>query len=124
MRVIDQSDLAQRNSQDIKNVYHKHWLSDCQDGRYVFDAPQFYLTKGVARFINGRHRTLLLIKHLTEIPMALTGMDGYPIWATHPHQLSINSLNQMSVRKLTGQEIFTFPDLPIEYLGYDHNIGK
>lgn len=123
MRIVDQYDLAQRNSKNIESAYHEYWLSPCADGSYLFHAPQFYLTKGVAKFINGRHRTMLLSQHLTEIPMALTNMDGYPIWAANPHRTSADSLSQMSVRKLTEKDIFTFPDLPVKYLGYDHNIG-
>lgn len=103
MRVVDQPDLAQRNSIKIENAYHQHWLSECRDGSYLFQAAQFYLTQGAAKFINGRHRTLLPCQHLTEIPMALTNMDGHPIWSARPHQASLDSLSQMSVRKLTGQ---------------------
>ena len=124
MQVVDQADLAQRNSRNIESAYHKHWLSLCPDGSYLFHAPQFYLTKGVAKFINGRHRTLLLCQHLDEIPMALTNMDGHPIWTAHPHQSSADSLSHMFIHELSGQEMFTFPDLPVKYLGYDDNIGK
>lgn len=60
MRVFDKFDLAQRNSATIECIYHEHWLSLCPDGSYLFYAPQFCLTEGIARFINGRHRTLLL----------------------------------------------------------------
>ena len=124
MRIVDQSDLAQRNSENIENAYHEHWLSPCQDGSYLFHAPQFYLTKGVAKFINGRHRMVLLSQYLKVIPMALTNMDGYPIWAANPHQTSAQSLSQISMGKLTEEKVFTFPDLPVKYLGYDHNIGE
>jgi len=124
MLAVDQTDLAQRNSQRIEDAYHQHWLSPCPDGTYLFHAPEFYLTSGVARFINGRHRTLVLSKHLIEIPMALTNMDGYPIWAAHAHQSSLDVLARMYVRKVTAREAFSFPDLPVRYLGYDDNIGR
>lgn len=124
MRIVDQWDLAQRKSKQIENAYHEHWFSECTDGSYLFHAPEFYLKEGVARFINGRHRTLVLGQHLNEIPMALTNMDGYPVCAPHPLQSSVKVLEQISTRKLTGEEIFEFPDLPQRYLGYDHNIGK
>jgi len=124
MCAVDQSDLATRNSLEIENAYHEHWFSLRPDGSYLFHAPEFYLNKGVAKFINGRHRTLLLSQHLANIPMALTNMDGYPIHAAHPHQSSTDILTKISVCKLTGKETFCFPDLPLRYLGYDHNIGK
>ena len=124
MLAVDQTDLAQRTSQKIEDAYHEHWLSPCPDGSYLFHAPEFYLKNGVARFINGRHRTLVLSKHLIEIPMALTNIDGYPVYAAHAHQSSLDVLAAMSVRKATEQEAFCFPDLPVRYLGYDHNISK
>ena len=124
MRIVDQQDLAQRKSDEIINSYHEYWLSKSNNGIYLFHPPEFYLTKGLARFINGRHRMLVLHKYLTEIPMALTNMDGCPVFADKPHQMSVEVLNSISVTKLNGNEVFNFPDLPIKYLGYDHNIGK
>lgn len=124
MQVVDPVDLAQRSSVEIENAYHEYWLTPCDDGSYAFCAPVFYFKEGVAKFINGRHRTLLLTKHLTAIPMALANMDGYPTTATCPHRDSVDVLRQISVRKITREEVFSFPDLPIRYLGYDPNIGK
>jgi hypothetical protein len=124
MNTVDSWDLAQRKSQHIENAFHEHWLTPCADGIYLFLAPEFYLTNGRARFINGRHRTLLLSRHLREIPMALTNMDGYPVHAASPSQLSLNAIQRISVRKVSPSEVFDFPDMPVRYLGYDHNIGK
>lgn len=100
------------------------WLTQYADGSYQFHAPEFYLTKGIVKFINGRHRTLLLGKHLKNIPMALTNMDGFPPFATGPRPESLEALAKISVQKLTGNEMLEFPDLPIQYLGYDNSIGK
>ena len=124
MGIVDELDLAQRESEEVVDAYHEHWLSECDDGIYAFHAPEFCLTNGMTEFINGRHRTVLLARHLNEIPMALTNMDGYPIYESQPLTSSIEVLKKISKRKLSGEEIFEFPDLPIKYLGYDHNIGK
>jgi len=124
MRIVDPWDLAQRVSEKIEKAYHEHWFSESTDGGHLFHAPEFYLRAGVARFINGRHRTLVLSQYLNEIPMALTNMDGYPVFAAHPLQSSVKVLEQISIRTLTGEEIFEFPNLPLKYLGYDRNIGK
>ena len=124
MAIIDAKDLAQRKSEIIEDAYHVHWLTPCADGSYQFHAPEFYLTKGIVKFINGRHRTLLLVKHLEYIPMALTNMDGFPPFATGPRPESLKALAKISVQRLTDNEILEFPELPIKYLGYDDNIGK
>lgn len=124
IRIVDQQDLARRNSETIIDAYHEHWLASCEDGIYLFHAPEFYLEAGIARFINGRHRTLLLGRHLSEFPMALANMDGYPISASQPQPQSMEVLKQISKKKLDSREPFELPDLPIKYLGYDHNIGK
>lgn len=123
-RIVNTWDLAQRNSGSIEDAYHEHWFCKNENGSFAFHAPEFYLRKGTASFINGRHRTLLLRRHLEEFPMALTNMDGYPVYSSQPTQESVQTLHQISIRKLTGKEIFDFPDLPVKYLGYDQNIGK
>lgn len=46
------------------------------------------------------------------------------VYRERPLQRSLDSLSQISIRKLAGGEVFEFPDLPIRYLGYDANIGK
>ena len=114
MSIVDQWDLAQRESQTIEDAYHEYWFSGCSNGCRLFHAPEFYLEKGIAKFINGRHRTLVLSRHLEEAPMALTNMDNH----------SEITLQNISIRALTGDEVFDFPDLPHKYLGYDTNIGK
>jgi hypothetical protein len=124
MAIIDAQDLAQRKSETIEDAYHEHWLTQYTDGSYQFHAPEFYLSNGIVKFINGRHRTLLLGKHLKNIPMALTNMDGFPPFATKPSPESLEALAKISAKKLTGNEILEFPDLPIKYLGYDDNIEK
>jgi hypothetical protein len=124
MRVVDQVDLATRDSQQIENAFHEHWLSPLPDGSYLFRAPEFYLRDGVARFINGRHRTLVLAQSMSEIPMALTNMDLYPVHSVRPRQSSVDTLKRISVRQLSPGEVLAFPDLQIRYLGFDHNIGK
>jgi len=119
MKIVDHEDFAERESTTIHNLFHENWFRGDQ-----FLPPIFYLTEGVATFINGRHRTLVLMNHLQQIPMALAGMDGYPVHSETPHNLSQKVLTDISIARLTGEEEFEFPDLPVEYLGFDLNLGK
>lgn len=108
----------------IVDAFHVHWLRTDPAGIVRFHAPEFYLTQGVASFINGRHRTLVLANHRAEIPMALTNMDLFPLMGAGPSQESFAVLQRLSVRTLDTDETVELPDLPVKYLGFDLNIGK
>lgn len=123
LKIVCPEDLARRNFIEIKNAFQLHWFKNIEGENY-FHAPEFFLTNGVARFINGRHRTLMLSKHLKDLPMALTNIDGYPFLGKTPSEVSQAVLKSITISKLNGDETFDFPDLPIEYLGFDLNIGK
>jgi hypothetical protein len=124
MRIVDKENLKARESEVIRDAYHKYWFEQGENGILQFHAPEFYLTNGIAQFVNGRHRTLLLSRYLDTMPMALTNMDGYPMDEEEPSKRSLDVLNKISIREIEEGEVFEFPDLPIRYLGYDPNIGK
>ena len=124
MRIVDEEDLKTRESELVKDMYHKYWFEEGKNGILTFHAPEFYLTKGVAYFINGRHRVVLLSRYLNVMPMALTNMDGSPFCEAQPTEKSVEVLNRISIREIEKNEVFNFPKLPIKYLGYDLNIGK
>jgi hypothetical protein len=124
MALVDAQDLALRKSETIDDAYHEHWLIQCQDGSYHFHAPVIYINRGAIKFINGRHRTLVLSRHMQEIPMALASIDGSPPSTITTRTASMETLTAISRKKLTSSEAFDFSELPIKYLGYDDNIGK
>jgi len=124
MEIVDQDDLARRKSKTIRNAYHQYWFDDADSAFPSFDSPVFYLDNGVARFINGRHRTLMLLRHLDCLPMALASLDGCPFMTDQPSSASVSALREISIRRINNQETFEFPCLPIVYLGFDQNIGK
>ena len=113
--IVDTSDLAQRQSLDINDAYHKYWFRLAANGDLAFEVPVFYLRSGIAKFINGRHRALLLHRHLAAFPMAVADVDK--------SAESSFALRKISIRELHGGERFRFPDLPIRYLGFDYNLG-
>lgn len=74
----------------------------------------------------------MLQDHLLPLPYksrmiestALANIDGSPPLAKKYRPESVEAFSKISENKLTGTEVFDFPDLPLKYLGYDDNIGK
>jgi hypothetical protein len=104
MRCVDQVDLACRESAEIKDCYLAAWFSWSQNGERCFSPPAFYLKNARAFFINGRHRALLLSRHLRVLPMALTQVDVF----------SQDALECIVDREIELNEILVLPDLPIQ----------
>ena len=75
MACVDPDDLACRESQLVEEYYRADWFY-FEPGATLFNAPAFYLKDNRAFFINGRHRTVLLARHLSLLPMALTQIDA------------------------------------------------
>ena len=117
MEIVDEWDLAQREHQIIEDCYNKTWFNCEKDGIPKFIPPAFCLKGGNTSFINGRNRIVLLIRHMERVPMALANMDGYPITAEKPSAESEEVLSFIAVRPIDLNEVFDFPDLPIEDLG-------
>src|SRR3954462_8214036 len=75
MKIVDPWDFACRESAVVRDAFLHDWFR--RDGDYLaFNPPAFYLKDGIARFINGRHRTVLLFRYMQVVPMALTRMDS------------------------------------------------
>ena len=79
------------------------WFYTSSDGVRYFNLPAFFLKGGRAKFINGRHRTALLLDHLELLPMALTQMDDE----------SAAVLERIVQRALNLGEVLNLPDLPV-----------
>ncbi|MDO6686138.1 MULTISPECIES: hypothetical protein [unclassified Agarivorans] len=122
--IVDEEDLACRESAIINDAYHQHWFSEGEDPVKEFALPVIYLRHGIAKFINGRHRTLVLSKHLNAIPMAIAALQTAPFVSKAEFALNCETLSRLVIRKIKSDEVFTFPELPVEYLGFDLNLGK
>ena len=103
MRHVDREDLARRESKKVVDCYLSSWFHRGQNGIYFFNPPAFYLDKGQALFINGRHRTVLLSRYLEVLPMALTQMDS----------ASESVLREIVQGGIDLDEVFVLPDLPM-----------
>ena len=102
MHCVDEKDLACRDSATVLDQYLATWFH-WNDGECFFNLPAFYLRNGRALFINGRHRTILLSRHLDRLPMALTQLD----------HASESTLENLVARPLSEGEVIFLPDLPI-----------
>lgn len=76
VRLLDQNDIMQRDSQVILDCYHPNWF-DSEENSSYFYPPAVFFDSGRVKFINGRHRALLLVKYLDEIPIMLTKSDSH-----------------------------------------------
>ncbi len=99
---VNQADLACRDSQVIEDFYRTAWF-EFRHKQWFFNPPAFYLKQGSAFFINGRHRSLLLSRHLPLVPMSLTQVD----------QESKAVLSRINRGQIALTEVFELPDLPM-----------
>lgn len=74
MEHIDVGDLNCRASEVIQNLYHKDWFFELNGSAY-FSPPSANIDDGVIKFINGRHRSILLSRHLSEFPFLIGNLD-------------------------------------------------
>jgi hypothetical protein len=108
MKCVDPIDLSRREAADVRNFYLPDWFRTEQAATY-FNPPAFYLRNGCAFFINGRHRAILLGRHLSLVPMALTQLDTR----------SQSTLANIAEREIAADEEFDLPDLPISRGNHD-----
>ena len=82
------------------------WFEDPENGIQVFKPPNISFRDGVARWINGRHRTELLAKHMNIIiPMEVSIVD--PGFHDPPP-------GEIVCDRLYETDIFDLPDVILE----------
>jgi len=102
---INQEDLALRESHDVIDCYHPAWFLTEHNGDILFIPPAFEFRRGQLCGINGRHRAVLLLRHLSSIPMLLV----------NPKKRPKASLKDIIERKIEENEEIELPNLPINY---------
>lgn len=103
MRNVDQDDLVCREAKEIFDWYHPEWFRRDGNGDLRFTPPAFIFSRGQLRGINGRHRAVLLFRHLEVIPMLLVKHDEWPK----------GKLEEIVHREIATEEIIELPDLSI-----------
>ena len=105
---IDKSDLSCRESENIQDLYHRDWFFE-KNGEGYFTPPTVFIDYGVIKFINGRHRVILLSRHLDAFPLLIGNLD-HVCGKTTERSLSV--LQEITMRKLEEHSIFNnLPDL-------------
>lgn len=103
MKNVDTDDLAFREAKEVLDWYHPEWFRHDNNGDLRFTPPAFIFSRGQLRGINGRHRAVLLYRHLDVIPMLLVDPDQWPK----------DKLSEIVQRKINENEIIELPDLLI-----------
>lgn len=110
LHYTDQDDLNCRNSVVIKDLYHQDWFFEYNNEDY-FIPPAVYITKGVIKFINGRHRSIMLSRHIENFPLLIGNIDN-DICGGVASSKSIDVLVDISVKQLTEHSIIcNLPEL-------------
>jgi hypothetical protein len=99
---VDLDDLACRESREIHDWYHPDWFNTYASELH-FTPPAFIFSRGRLRGINGRHRAVLLYRHLEVIPMLLVSPDTWPQ----------DKLAEIMQQEIGEREPVELPDLPI-----------
>jgi len=98
---FNQKDFYFRNKELVDNNYSKHWFFLDKSGVHWFLLPTIQMISGSTQFINGRHRTAVLIQNIDRLPMAFSG-GGAIAFAKSLRLEPIADICQIE-----------FPDLPI-----------
>jgi len=107
---VDPEYLKFRDSVDIKDLYHPGWFAK-HKGEEYFIPPAAYIEQGVIKFINGRHRTLLLSRHLDEFPLLIGNLD-LDINGESVTTKSIEVLKEITVDQIAEHSVFkNLPEL-------------
>lgn len=103
MNNVDMNDLACRESKVVYNWYHPDWFRNDDNSELYFIPPAFGFLNGFLHGINGRHRAILLFRHLSVIPLLLVQPNMWPR----------EKLALIVQREIRENEIVELPDLPV-----------
>ena len=103
------SDIDCRKSKTILDAYHKDWFYEYEGATY-FIPPAAYIQDGEVFYISGRHRTILLERHLSEFPLLIGNLDFDNSYG-EPTSRSIDAFESIRVSDFIEHSLFTLPDL-------------
>jgi hypothetical protein len=101
--LFDQSDFTNRKCQNVRSEYRSDWFVKNDYNENCFILPVVAFINNRTQFINGRHRTAVLLKYMDLIPLTL----AYPFSMTKHH------LNQITTKPIKKNDFIDLPDLPM-----------
>ena len=102
-KYFDQDDFVNRDCFNVKDAYLSSWFSVDEENRQVFILPTVQFVNGRTQFINGRHRTAVLINYMELIPIALA----------MPLNWEPKVLNKINQRPIVKDKTIEIPNLKI-----------
>ena len=100
---FDQEDFLFRESISIKPLYLDEWFYTPADGIRRFVLPTVQIVSGKTQFINGRHRTAVLLGYLENLPIAFSLQNP----------AAKVFLSRLPLLPLAIDKLIELPDLPI-----------
>jgi hypothetical protein len=113
MANVDLEDLSYRESQEVYDWYHPEWFQQNSAGEMCFTPPAFTFGNGYLKGINGRHRAVLLYRHLDTIPMLLVNPE------TWPH----GKVTEIIQKEIQEGETFDLPELQFNEAIIEHDVS-
>lgn len=108
---FDQDDFLCRESQVVTHAYLAEWFFSQADGTSRFMLPTVQIIAGKTQFINGRHRTAVLLHYQNEFPIAFALPDKGAISSSAREAQDF--LRCLAPRPLDIHQFIELPDLPI-----------
>jgi hypothetical protein len=106
----DPVDLKCRNSGVIQDSYHADWFFEF-NGRNYFEPPPVNIEDGIIKFIDDRHRSILLSRHLDAVPLLIGNLDKDHRGGTATEK-SIEALSKITVKQFPEHSVFNnMPEL-------------
>ena len=100
---FDQADFLCRESGAVIPAYLAAWFHKPKGGADQFCLPVVMFIAGKTQFINGRHRTAVLLPYLEELPIAFSQFNKPPQ----------DFLSRLNLRPLPLDQYIDLPDFPI-----------
>jgi hypothetical protein len=108
---FDQDDFLCRESIVVAPSYLADWFYIQPDGTLLFMLPTISFIAGKTQFINGRHRTAVLLQYLDEFPVAFALPDK--VASVLSAKKAQDFLGRLALRPLDLHEFIELPDLCI-----------